>query len=78
RRTWGHGLRGTRRGRGAGPWHARGQDPAPGADGAGARRPGGAAEIYPGQLPDLFAGEELVIFGRYSRPGNGAVRISGR
>lgn len=38
-------------------------------------------EIYPTTLPDLFAGEELVLFGRYraqrdDRPG--AITISGR
>ncbi len=27
--------------------------------------PGRIEEVYPRQLPDLFAGEELVIFGRY-------------
>lgn len=40
-------------------------------------------EIYPLSLPDLFAGEELVIFGRYEAPDAGAeatgvVRVSGR
>jgi Ca-activated chloride channel family protein len=37
-------------------------------------------EIYPEQLPDLFAGEDLVLFGRYRAAGNGngALRITGR
>ncbi len=35
-------------------------------------------EVYPGRLPDLFAGEELVVFGRYEGDGNGRVRIRGR
>ncbi|MEJ2539953.1 MAG: VIT domain-containing protein [Gemmatimonadota bacterium] len=34
-------------------------------------------EIYPVTLPDLFAGEELVIFGRYQGSGDGPVRIRG-
>ena len=37
-------------------------------------------EIYPGQLPDLFHGEELVIFGRYepARGRGGRVAVVGR
>jgi len=37
-------------------------------------------EIYPEHLPDLFAGEDLVLFGRYraAGDGNGALRITGR
>jgi Ca-activated chloride channel family protein len=27
------------------------------------------SEVYPGELPDLFAGDELVVFGRYSPRG---------
>ncbi|HET9441095.1 MAG TPA: VIT domain-containing protein [Longimicrobiales bacterium] len=34
--------------------------------------PGRLEEVYPAQLPDLFAGEELVIFGRYD--GRGTLR----
>ncbi len=40
--------------------------------------PGRLTEIYPEQLPDLFAGEELVIFGRYERSGSGSITITGR
>jgi Ca-activated chloride channel family protein len=35
-------------------------------------------ELYPGELPDLFAGDELVLFGRYRGDGTGALRIRGR
>ncbi|HUG38863.1 MAG TPA: VIT domain-containing protein [Longimicrobiales bacterium] len=35
-------------------------------------------ELYPGDLPDLFAGEELVLFGRYRGQGEGTLRLSGR
>jgi len=34
-------------------------------------------EIYPVELPDLFANEELVIVGRYSGDGGGRVQITG-
>jgi uncharacterized protein YegL len=33
-----------------------------------ARTPVEITEVYPERLPDLFAGEELVIFGRYATP----------
>ena len=36
------------------------------------------SEIYPGELPDLFAGEELVLFGRYDGRGEGTLSVSGR
>ena len=38
------------------------------------------SEVYPAQLPDLFAGEELVIFGRYAGgvDRTGPVTITGR
>ena len=35
-------------------------------------------ELYPGELPDLFAGEELVLFGRYRGSGSGDIRIRGQ
>jgi Ca-activated chloride channel homolog len=35
-------------------------------------------EVYPRQLPDLFAGEDLVLFGRYRGSGGAAIEISGR
>ena len=34
-------------------------------------------EIYPARIPDVFAGEELVLFGRYQGEGRGAVGIRG-
>jgi Ca-activated chloride channel family protein len=34
-------------------------------------------EVYPVRLPDVFAGEELVLFGRYTGRGEGALRIRG-
>jgi len=34
-------------------------------------------EVSPAQLPDLFYGEELVLFGRYRGTGRGAVVIEG-
>jgi Ca-activated chloride channel homolog len=35
-------------------------------------------EIYPRELPDLFAGEELVLFGRYQGSGQGRLEVRGR
>jgi Ca-activated chloride channel family protein len=35
-------------------------------------------EIYPVRLPDVFAGEDLVLFGRYRSEGTGALRVRGR
>jgi len=35
-------------------------------------------EIYPGRLPDLFAGGTLELVGRYTRPARGTVVVSGR
>jgi Ca-activated chloride channel family protein len=42
--------------------------------------PGRIEELYPAQLPDLFAGEELVIFGRYDARNTmrGPITITGR
>ena len=37
-----------------------------------------ADEIYPRNLPDLFAGGELVLFGRYSEAGAADIAVSGR
>lgn len=42
---------------------------------------GGArvSEVYPSELPDLFAGDELVVFGRYAPvAGAGTVTVGGR
>ncbi|HET8623565.1 MAG TPA: VIT domain-containing protein [Gemmatimonadales bacterium] len=35
------------------------------------------SELTPARLPDLFHGEELVVFGRYRGRGSGAVALSG-
>jgi hypothetical protein len=37
----------------------------------------GAREVYPNPLPDLFAGDRLVITGRYDEPGPRAVKLVG-
>jgi Ca-activated chloride channel family protein len=34
-------------------------------------------KIYPAPLPDLFKGEQLIVAGRYSTSGDGAVQIEG-
>src|SRR5262249_15841950 len=34
-------------------------------------------KLYPSPVPDLFKGEQLVLAGRYSGKGSGAVRIEG-
>jgi Ca-activated chloride channel family protein len=36
------------------------------------------ADVYPAQIPDLFAGQPLVVFGRFTKPGGGQVRIAGK
>lgn len=35
------------------------------------------SEVYPGRLPDLFFGSQLVLIGRYSGSGHVAVKLSG-
>jgi Ca-activated chloride channel family protein len=35
-------------------------------------------DVYPKQLPDLFAGSDLVIVGRYSEPGEARIILSGK
>jgi Ca-activated chloride channel homolog len=34
-------------------------------------------EVYPPQLPDLFHGSQLVVFGRYKGKGHAAVKLTG-
>ncbi len=34
-------------------------------------------EVYPARIPDLFAGQPLVVVGRYDEPGRGRVVVSG-
>jgi Ca-activated chloride channel family protein len=36
-----------------------------------------AAKVYPSPLPDLFKGEQLVVAGRFSGSGDGAIQIEG-
>jgi tetratricopeptide (TPR) repeat protein len=33
--------------------------------------------VYPGRLPSLVAGSEVIVTGRYERPGSGALRLTG-
>lgn len=35
-------------------------------------------ELYPVTLPDVFAGEELIVFGRYRGQGSGTLGVRGR
>jgi Ca-activated chloride channel homolog len=42
------------------------------------RGPVRLTEVYPRELPDLFAGEELVVFGRYEGAGQGSIAVRGR
>jgi Ca-activated chloride channel family protein len=35
------------------------------------------SEVYPAQLPDLFHGQQLIVFGRYTGQGASAVRLTG-
>jgi Ca-activated chloride channel family protein len=35
------------------------------------------SEVYPPQLPDLFHGSQLVVFGRYTGKGHTAVKLTG-
>jgi Ca-activated chloride channel family protein len=34
-------------------------------------------EVYPAQLPDLFHGQQLVVFGRFTGKGSSALRLTG-
>jgi Ca-activated chloride channel family protein len=36
------------------------------------------SEMYPGPLPDLFHGSQLVVFGRYSGKGPAAIKLTGQ
>ncbi|MHC4930966.1 MAG: VIT domain-containing protein [Planctomycetota bacterium] len=37
----------------------------------------GVGQIYPRRLPDLFAGDQLILLGRYAKAGARTVRVSG-
>lgn len=41
-------------------------------------QPAGAYDLYPNPLPDLFAGSQIVVVGRYRTPGAITARLSGR
>jgi Ca-activated chloride channel family protein len=36
------------------------------------------SQVFPTQLPDLFYGEEMVVFGRYRGTGSGPIVVTGR
>jgi Ca-activated chloride channel family protein len=38
----------------------------------------GEYDVYPNPLPDLFAGAQIVVVGRYSQPGRADITLSGR
>lgn len=38
----------------------------------------GQSEVYPGELPDLFASHAMIIHGRYQRPPSRPVRVRGQ
>ena len=40
--------------------------------------PAELTEIYPVRIPDVFAGEELLLFGRYRGDGEGSLSVRGR
>ncbi|MBZ0273513.1 VWA domain-containing protein [bacterium] len=35
------------------------------------------ADVVPARVPDLFDGQPLVLFGKFTRPGSGTVRLTG-
>lgn len=35
-------------------------------------------DLYPTPLPDLFYGSQLTVFGRYKKPGQSAIRLTGQ
>ncbi len=39
---------------------------------------GGVYDVYPAKVPDLFAGEQVVLFGRYHDVGERTVRLKGK
>ena len=39
---------------------------------------GGVTDVYPRQLPDLFAGSQVVVFGRYKDAGDRTIRLKGK
>jgi Ca-activated chloride channel family protein len=47
-------------------------------EGASPESGGATSRIYPKEVYDLFAGEQLVMVGRYKRHGNGKVTVTGK
>ncbi len=39
---------------------------------------GGVHDVYPQELGDLFAGDQIVLFGRYDQPGPRTITLKGR
>ena len=39
---------------------------------------GDTRDVYPKVMPDFFAGSQLTVFGRYTKPGTRTVRVRGR
>ena len=35
-------------------------------------------DVYPDPVPDLFAGQPIILVGRYEQPGEGIVRVTGK
>ena len=35
-------------------------------------------DVYPRELPDLFAGGQLIVVGRFEGEGHGAIRLGGK
>ncbi len=35
-------------------------------------------DVYPDPVPDLFAGQPIILVGRYEQPGEGVVRVTGK
>lgn len=44
----------------------------------GASEYGGVSRVYPKDVYDLFAGEQLVMVGRYKKPGSAKITITGK
>jgi Ca-activated chloride channel family protein len=47
-------------------------------EGASVESGGATSRVYPKEVYDLFAGEQLVMVGRYKKPGNGKVTVTGK
>ena len=36
------------------------------------------ADVYPTRIPDLYAGQPLAVFGRFTAPGSGSIKLRGK